>query len=433
MNMIFDFINFAGIILETLIALSFFRLISAEKRVTFRQEILLGGVLVIFQSVVMIGVGKQMITTAAMLLSIILLSCIYKMTIIKRLLCLAVLIILFILSEIVTGLLLTGISSATVEQLSGNVLYYIQGVLMSKLLMFIIIKAFGYFSIPSEVRISRGIFAALMVFPVATFLVIYVMSEYMYKTEEARLIVLSAIMSAALIASNIVLFYLFEYQLREAEVRIEQQLMKQQLEYKAEYYKKLSIKQKYSNKAMHDLKNQLFALKEALLNNEEEGIRKITRLCEEMLTSQTLTFTGNEAVDALLTVKIQAMKEKEIKFTHTVYMSKNNTIDILDLCVLLGNLMDNAIEANEKVCSKERFIHLNIVQRADYLSIQINNATDGGNVKIENNKIITTKKQKELHGFGLQSVREITEKYNGSCTYSQEGHLFQAVLMLENN
>lgn len=432
MNMMFDFINFAGIVLETLIALSFFRLISAEKRVTFRQEILFGGLLVIFQSVIMIGVGKQVITTAAMLLSIVLLSCIYKMSMIKRLACSLLLLILFILSEIVTGLLLTAISSAAVEQLSGNVLYYIQGVLMSKLLMFIIIKAFGYFSIPSEVRISRGIFATLIVFPVATFLVIYVMSEYMYKTEEGRLIVLSAIAAAALISSNIVLFYLFEHQLREAEARIEQQIMRQQLEHKAEYYKELSIKQKYSNKAMHDLKNQLFALKEALLNNEEEGIRRITRLCEKMITSQTLTFTGNEAVDALLTVKIQAMKEKEIKFTHTVYMSKNNTIDMLDLCVLLGNLLDNAIEANEKVCSEERFIHLNMVQRADYLSIQINNATDG-NVKIENNKIITTKKQKELHGFGLQSVREITEKYNGSCTFSQEGHLFQAVLMLENN
>ena len=432
MNIIFDFINFAGIVLETMITLSFFRLISAEKRVTFRQEILLGGLLVIFQSVIMIGVEKQMITTAAMLLSIILLSCIYKMSIIKRLACSVLLLILFILSEIVTGLLLTGISSAAVEQLSGNVLYYIQGVLMSKLLMFIIIKAFGYFSIPSEVRISGGIFAALMVFPVATFLVIYVMSEYMYKTEEGRLIVLSAIMAAALIASNIVLFYLFEHQLREAEARKEQQMMRQQSEYKAEYYRELSIKQKYSNKAMHDLKNQLFALKEALLNNEEEGIRKITRLCEDMLTSQTLTFTGNEAVDALLTVKTQTMKEKEIKFTHTVYMSKNNTIDMLDLCVLLGNLLDNAIEANEEVCSQERFIHLNMVQRANYLSIQINNTTNG-NVKIENNKIITTKKQRELHGFGLQSVREITEKYNGSCTFSQEGHLFQAVLMLENN
>lgn len=432
MNMMFDFINFAGIVLEALITLSFFRLISAEKRVTFRQEILLGGLLVIFQSVIMMGVGKQMITTAAMMLSIILLSCIYKMTTIKRLLCSALLMILFILSEIVTGLLLTGISSAAVEQLSGNVLYYIQGVLMSKLLMFIIIKVFGFFSIPSEVRISGSIFAALMVFPVATFLVIFVMSEYMYKTEEGRLIVLSTIAAVALIASNIALFYMFEHQLRETEARKEQQMMRQQLEYKAEYYKELSIKQKYSNKTMHDLKNQLFALKEALLNNEEEGIRKITRLCEDMLTSQTLTFTGNEALDALLTVKIQTMKEKEIKFTHTVYMSKNNTIDMLNLCVLLGNLLDNAIEANEKVCSEERFIHMNMVQRANYLSIQINNATDG-NLKIENNKIITTKKQKELHGFGLQSVREITEKYNGSCTFSQEGHLFKAVLMLENN
>lgn len=428
----FDFINFAGIVLETLITLSFFRLISAEKRATFCQEMTLGGLLVFFQSLVMVVVGNQMITTAAMLLSIILLSCIYKISIIKRLICSLLLLLLFILSEIVTGLLLTAISSATVEQLSSNVLYYIQGVLMSKLIMFIIIKAFGYFSIPSEVRIPGGIFAALMIFPVATFLVIYVMSEYMYKTEDGRLIWLSAVTAATLIVSNIVLFYLFEYQLREEEAKKEQQLMKQQLEYKAEYYKELSIKQKYSNKTLHDLKNQLFALKEVLLNNEEEGIRKITKICEDILTSQTMSFTGNEAVDALLTVKIQKMKEKEIKFTNKIYMLKNNTIDIFDLCVLLGNLLDNAIEASEKVSLEERFIHLDMVQRANYLSIKIINETDG-NFRIENNKIITTKKQKELHGFGLQSISEIAEKYNGKCTFCQENHLFQAIIMLENN
>ena len=83
MNMMFGFINFAGIVLETLITLSFFRLISTEKRVTFGQEILLGGLLVFFQSVIMICVKKQMITTAAMLLSIVLLSCKYKMRMIK--------------------------------------------------------------------------------------------------------------------------------------------------------------------------------------------------------------------------------------------------------------------------------------------------------------------------------------------------------------
>lgn len=174
MKIMFDFINISGIILEALIILSFFRLISHKKIMTFPKDILHVVLLVIFQSVIMLGVGKQIITAGAMLLSIILLSCIYKITIVKRIICSALLMILFILSEIVTGLLLTTVQGASVEQLGGNVLYYIQGVLMSKLLMFIIIKAFGYFSIPSEARISGSVFASLMVFPVATFLVIYV-------------------------------------------------------------------------------------------------------------------------------------------------------------------------------------------------------------------------------------------------------------------
>lgn len=93
--------------------------------------------------------------------------------------------------------------------------------------------------------------------------------------------------------------------------------------------------------------------------------------------------------------------------------------------------MDNAIEANLNVPVQDRFISLNITQQQDYLSINVSNPVMEL-VKIGKSGIATTKKHKELHGFGLQSVKEIANKYNGNCTFRQSEGIFEVIIMLKN-
>ena len=203
------------------------------------------------------------------------------------------------------------------------------------------------------------------------------------------------------------------------------------MEYKAEYYKELSNKQKITNKTMHDLKNQLFALKESLKKDTDEGIKKINSICDDILLSNPIAYTGNETIDALVSVKAERMKNEDIKFKHSIFMASTSNIDIYDMCIILGNLLDNAIEASCCVQDKNRNIELNIRQHEKHISLSVCNTVDR-KVQIEDNKIRTTKKNKELHGFGIMSIKEIAEKYNGNCTFKQEGDKFQAVVMLEN-
>lgn len=431
MNILFDIIKVLSVLLEFLIALNFFKIISDRKQVPLYIEIIVSIVCMIMQSTVILFVHRQSIVSIILFLLIIVLSFIYNLTWQKKLFFSVLLMILYALSEIVIGLILAMISEVSVKQLSENVLYYMQGVLVSKLIMFFIIKIVGYFSIKSEVKISKYVFIPLMSLPLATFSVVYAMSEFMFQSQPDSHLIISTIAIIFLLISNILVFYLFEYQLKITEDKKQEQMIKQQLEYKAEYYKELSGRQQITNKTIHDLKNQLFALRETLKNDTKEGIDKINTICEDILSVCTLRFTGIEPIDALITAKLQIMKEKNIQFSNSIYISEHNYLDILDFCVLLGNLMDNAIEASAKVSVQERFINLCIRQQMNYISINVSNAVNE-NITIEENKIITTKMHKEVHGFGLESVKEIVKKYNGNCTFQQTEKKFEVIIILKN-
>ena len=431
MNVFLDVINVAGVILEILIALSYFKAISNKKQISTCIEMVIIILGIVMQSVVIVVVRQQMVVTAILFLLIMGLSFAYKLSILKRIVFSIILMMLYLLSEMVIGLVLTMILDVSVEMLSSNVLYYMQGALISKLLMFVVIKVVGFFSVKSEAKIPGYVYIPLMALPVATCLVVYVLAEFTFESQADELLAMSTIAAMFLIIANILVFYLFEHHIRLTDARNREELIKQQLEYNVEYYKEVSHRQQITNKTMHDLKNQLFALREILKNNPQDGIDRINTICDEVLSSYSLRFTGIESVDALITAKVQVMEENSIRWSNSIYISEDNSLDVLDVCVLLGNLLDNAIEANSKVPAQDKYVSLKITQQFDFLSINVGNAVSEV-VKIDKFGIATTKKDKEFHGFGLQSVKEIVNKYTGNCTFRQEQNKFETIIILKN-
>lgn len=431
MSILFDVIDVVGVILEILVAVSFFDSVSEKKNISKLSELMICIIGIVWQSVLIIGVDMKAVGIIAFISSIIMISLTYNLSWIKRFVFCIMLWALFGVLDTIVGLVYIIILRVPAELLSSNIFYYMQGVLVSKILVFIIIKFIRSASIKSEEKIGRYVFLPLLVFFLSTQLVSYVIAKYTYVHEESEFLLISFVTLLFMIISNVLLFYLFEYQIKLTVAKNQEQMMKQELWYKAEYYKELSKRQHITNKTMHDLKNQLFAIKDLLQNDSQEGINRINGLCEGILSTCTLRFTGIEAVDSLITSKLQLMEENDIKFDNSIYITNKLSIDISEFCVLLGNLLDNAIEANMSV-AKDRYINMNIKQQFDYLCINIRNAVSGV-VKVEDSMINTTKKHKELHGFGLKSINEIVKKYNGDCHFEQNGDEFEVMLMIKNS
>ena len=110
---------------------------------------------------------------------------------------------------------------------------------------------------------------------------------------------------------------------------------------------------------------------------------------------------------------------------------KEGTIQDIDWCAILSNILDNAIEACQKIKGKERRIEIVIKQNDCATLIDVTN-TYNGEVKIIDNHLKSDKKDKVLHGIGIESVRTAVEKYNGVFEYTWCKDIFKVNISLFN-
>lgn len=434
MNGLFLVANIIGTFFDVLINLRFFEVMLQSKPNKFLNTLVITFVSFGLK-ILTITFCSSTISVICNFISIILISLLFKQSMIKRLFYSIFIFISSILSEVVVGVLISGISSLSIEILRGNIFYYLQGALISKIFLFTILVIFKHKKNSHfNSSIPKYLYIPLISLPIATFLIIFVISELITETAEKNILLVTFISVVAITISNVLLIYLLEYNLKQTAEKEEANISKTIDSYKINYYKELVQKHKSSNKAIHDLKNQLFAIYTNIENNQEQALSQINQICDNAFSTKTLQLTKIDAIDALISSKFDIMKSKNIDFNPIIFLTKQISIDEMQLCVLIGNLLDNAIEANVKISDKNhKFIDMSIKQQNNYLSIHIQNPVISEVNFNENNEAISDKKEKHLHGFGIKSIKEICEKLSGNCTFTCDNQVFNAAVMIFDN
>lgn len=209
-----------------------------------------------------------------------------------------------------------------------------------------------------------------------------------------------------------ILIYLMYIKLKLAMAKkIEYELLKQQCEIQDKNIK--DIKQLYSNfqKAKHDIKHHLNLLKTMLEKSEsDEALKYLLNYTEfENSVLQDTIFCSNMIINYIINSKMLEMQKKNIHFYCDICDDITGITDV-DVNIILGNLLDNAIEACE-IVEDVKEISLSIYIRASYLVIIVRN-TYRGNLEGLYTLTSTKKNQKE-HGIGLRSVKDILKNYQG--------------------
>lgn len=174
----------------------------------------------------------------------------------------------------------------------------------------------------------------------------------------------------------------------------------------------------------HDYHNHLQVMKaQVSLGNYEEMKEYLDELEENLDRVDTYVKSGNLMVDAILNSKLTLAEQKEVKVNCKALVPEQLPIDDVDLCVLLGNLLDNALEACEQIQEAKRFLRIYMVvyQSQLYISIQ-NSAKEDLNFNEKN--YITSKRGN--HGLGMKRVKIIVDKYNGYMILANEPGVFAA-------
>lgn len=175
------------------------------------------------------------------------------------------------------------------------------------------------------------------------------------------------------------------------------------------------------NRKCHDLKHQIRAIR----NMDKEDIDKYLEEVENSVRIyESIAKTGNEVLDTILTEKSLYCTDHNITVSCVADGSQMHFINTVDLYSLLGNALDNAIEAVEKFTDKDkRIIDVLIYRQQQFLAINITNPAPEVLEYMEEIPV-TTKEDKDYHGYGIKSMKYIVKKYNGFLNIKEENGLF---------
>ena len=179
--------------------------------------------------------------------------------------------------------------------------------------------------------------------------------------------------------------------------------------------------------SVHDYKNNIISLTQLAEDGNIEEIKKYLKKENALIDTKMFYIkTGNDMVDAMINTEQKIAEQKGIIFVVNAAIPRKCRVNAIDLANILGNLIDNAIEACER--EDNTYIDINIKQNNKFLMIVIKNSFRG--ILMEHME--TTKDNKMFHGIGLKSVKNIVKKYGGEISFDSEENEFCVSILLIN-
>lgn len=180
----------------------------------------------------------------------------------------------------------------------------------------------------------------------------------------------------------------------------------------------------------HDLNNQLITLYELISNqNIKQAKELLSSLTEQTKLKQLYSTTGYFPIDSIINYKLQFAEQDKINIKTQISIPSEINIEITDIITVLGNLLDNALKAVKLLSDNQRYINIKISYTQGRLVIRIKNPYFD-KIKLENNQIISTQKDSNIHGYGLRNVNKIADKYNGIMITDYKNHIFTVDVLL---
>lgn len=227
---------------------------------------------------------------------------------------------------------------------------------------------------------------------------------------------------------GIAILYAHLIQCCELRVRKELEAVQNVLQNQYVQYKQSRESIELINYKYHDLKHQI-----AVLRSEEDPKKReefLNRMEEEIRQYEAQNKTGNKVLDTVLTTKSLYCAKHGITFTCVADGTLLDFMDVMDICSIFGNALDNAIECELKIPDKEkRLIHVTVSKQKQFLILRFENYCKE-TLQYQEGTPVTTKKEKEFHGYGLKSIQYTVNKYDGAVSMNLEDNWFELKVLI---
>lgn len=311
----------------------------------------------------------------------------------------------------------------------------ILGAFISKILFLLLVRIVRLYHDKKRKQDKRIFYWCMFFFiPLGS---IFILSTIFFLCEDSHsqnASILSMISSAFILALNFLSISIYEGLSEYLEIQKQQIIFDKQIEFYKEQIDERKEADLNIKSIRHDMKNHLICILECL---EQENWDYAKKYVDDLLNNPNYfknndgINSGNIVIDALLNHKNTVMTELRIKMITHIEIPDNLEFNDVDICVILGNCLDNAIEAVSKVEDEtNRVVRVEIVYRRGTLLIKITNPYIGKLKKDKHGNFLSTKADTENHGIGLTSVKNVVRKYDGIMNNRVDNHIFIVQILL---
>ena len=332
----------------------------------------------------------------------------------------------WMLDEAIVGLFFGVIGISYREQ-------FLLGVILTRLVIFLLEKIIQYFYVKkNDIPVERKEGAALLVFPVVSIILMFCIFVLCQTCTNRSLRLGITVVSLLLIPMNMFQFRIYD-KIKEKTKVEKRNLIYQQMV--ALYEKQIAEREETTRKIRqfrHDMKLHLSAVRELAEEKDTDGIISyIDELSNGPgMRKSDFANSGNLLLDGLLNQAYERAVKTKIQMKLRLEIPYKLNISDADLYVILGNALENALEASEKVPQEERLIELSLVYKNGDLRIGIRNRYVEEPRKDSQGTFLSSKNNSEYHGIGLYSIRETVKKYHGFMDIHTENKIFSLVIVI---
>lgn len=424
-------VNFAGDLFGMLVI---FQYLSAVNEKIDYPKILQFGVGTLCFGIIFIGSNFVFSQSTAiflfMLAAFFILNWLYKSKWYMKILHSVVLYIIMAIPEFFVGILLT-LLEIDLTYSQENIYIYTICNFTSKLISFFVVRFIKLFFKKNYVIDTKGM-VFLIPLPIATILMIALLIRTCFIVDDPYYRILTLVASVVLVFANLSIFFFIDRMSDYTEKK--QRLLLYEHNYEVQKQHFVSVQEHMREVAAfrHNTKNQMLTLIGLVEAGETEKAVASMYASLDIISEEAkdIVSSGNPAIDALLQQKMREAKAEGIFMKISIKTPEAVLIEDTAMGVLVGNLVDNAVEATARLeKEKRRPIDIRVLCDDGMLTVSVKNAVDG---EVDTDKLITVKRDRKKHGYGIDSINKIAREYGGAAEFMCENNVFTACATMNN-
>ena len=236
------------------------------------------------------------------------------------------------------------------------------------------------------------------------------------------------LMMVGLFVGELIHFYMYAKLSGKARIELDYELLKQKTDSDKRLYREKKEQLENAKRMNHDIKNHLMYIAYYIKTTKyDKSINYIERIVKQLDTQPVNMILDNDTLNFIINYKISEARKLEISVTAQIENIQECIVEDFDLCSLLGNILDNAIESSVK--EEEKHIVIEIYNISGYQAYSIKNKVEKS-VLTQNTTLSSSKKDSENHGYGMKQIQDIINKYQGHIDIYEKGKYFNVKVLI---